>query len=185
HTRIENGQLNPHCKGLVQRCAARSICGKPGAVSCCLTTAAGVTHCRIKRDASHCTMPPGGMACVGNYVSCCDACTASGCAPPAIPTPTPSPSPTPTSCGGACPPIQAVFIILMENHNWSSIKNSSSAPYINNTLLPMASYATQYFNPPGVHPSEPNYRPVSRRRGERDEPRRPVSDLSLTGRLAE
>jgi phospholipase C len=50
-----------------------------------------------------------------------------------------------------------VFIILMENKNWSSIQNSASAPYINNTLLPMASYATQYFNPPNIHPSEPNY----------------------------
>jgi phospholipase C len=45
----------------------------------------------------------------------------------------------------------------MENHNWSDIKNNPSAPYINNTLLPMASYAEQYFNPPGSHPSEPNY----------------------------
>jgi len=45
----------------------------------------------------------------------------------------------------------------MENHNWSDIKNSPSAPYINHTLLPMASYAEQYYNPPGNHPSEPNY----------------------------
>jgi len=50
-----------------------------------------------------------------------------------------------------------VFLIVMENHNWSDIKNNSSAPYINNTVLPMSSYATQYFNPPGNHPSEPNY----------------------------
>ena len=53
--------------------------------------------------------------------------------------------------------VKTVFIILMENHNWSAIKGSASAPYINNTLLPMSSYATQYFNPPGIHPSEPNY----------------------------
>src|ERR1041384_6382054 len=53
--------------------------------------------------------------------------------------------------------VKTVFIILMENHNWSQIKNSTSAPYINNTLLPMSSYATQYFNPPGIHPSLPNY----------------------------
>lgn len=45
----------------------------------------------------------------------------------------------------------------MENHNWSSIENSVSAPYINNTLLPIASYAKQYYNPPSIHPSEPNY----------------------------
>lgn len=65
---------------------------------------------------------------------------------------------------GACLPsaaqtgnIKTVWIILMENHNWSQIKGSSSAPYINNTLLPMASHAEQYFNPPGIHPSLPNY----------------------------
>jgi hypothetical protein len=53
--------------------------------------------------------------------------------------------------------IKTVWVILMENHNWSSIKGSSSAPYINNTLLPMASHAEQYFNPPAIHPSLPNY----------------------------
>lgn len=52
---------------------------------------------------------------------------------------------------------KTVFLIMMENHNWSDVKNSTSAPYINQTLLPMASYAEQYFNPPGIHPSEPNY----------------------------
>jgi phospholipase C len=45
----------------------------------------------------------------------------------------------------------------MENHNWSDIKHSPSAPYINETILPMASHAEQYYNPPGIHPSEPNY----------------------------
>ncbi len=53
--------------------------------------------------------------------------------------------------------MKTVFLILMENHNWSDIKGSSSAPYINNTILPMASYTEQYYNPPGNHPSEPNY----------------------------
>jgi phosphatidylinositol-3-phosphatase len=50
-----------------------------------------------------------------------------------------------------------VFIILMENHNWSDIKGSPDAPYINKTLLPIASYTDQYYNPAGIHPSEPNY----------------------------
>jgi phospholipase C len=58
--------------------------------------------------------------------------------------------------------IKTVFIILMENHNWTgdgplSIKGNVSAPYINNTLIPMSSYANQFFNPPGNHPSLPNY----------------------------
>lgn len=53
--------------------------------------------------------------------------------------------------------IQTVFIVMMENHNWSSIQGNASAPYINNTLLPMGAHTEQYFNPQGIHPSEPNY----------------------------
>jgi hypothetical protein len=53
--------------------------------------------------------------------------------------------------------LKTVFIIVMENHNWSSIQGNPSAPYINHTLLPRASYALRYYNPPGNHPSEPNY----------------------------
>ena len=54
-------------------------------------------------------------------------------------------------------PLKTVFLIMMENHNWSDITSSSSAPYINNTLLAIGAHATQYFNPPGIHPSLPNY----------------------------
>src|ERR1700691_2934356 len=58
--------------------------------------------------------------------------------------------------------IRTVFIILMENHNWTGngtldIKGNSEAPYINNTLVPMASHAEAYYNPPNLHPSLPNY----------------------------
>jgi hypothetical protein len=47
------------------------------------------------------------------------------------------------SCAAALPAaaqlanVKTVFIILMENHNWSQIKDSASAPYINTTLMPM------------------------------------------------
>jgi hypothetical protein len=44
----------------------------------------------------------------------------------------------------------------MENKNWSEIKGSPDAPYIN-SLLPMAAYAEAYYTPPGNHPSETNY----------------------------
>jgi hypothetical protein len=60
-------------------------------------------------------------------------------------------------CDASLQDVQTVFIILMENHDWSNIFHSVSAPYINNTLLPMASHAEQYYNPPGLHPSLPNY----------------------------
>jgi hypothetical protein len=54
--------------------------------------------------------------------------------------------------------IKRVFIILMENSNWSNWSSASStATYVKGTLLPMSSYATMYFNPAGNHPSLPNY----------------------------
>jgi phosphatidylinositol-3-phosphatase len=58
---------------------------------------------------------------------------------------------------GNLPPIQTVFVILLENHDWADISGSTNAPFINGTLLPMASHCEQYYNPPGLHPSEPNY----------------------------
>ena len=42
---------------------------------------------------------------------------------------------------------KTVFLIVMENHNWSDIKNNPSAPYINQTLLPMASYSRAVLQP--------------------------------------
>jgi len=58
---------------------------------------------------------------------------------------------------GNLPPIQTVFVIALENYNWSAFKGSPDAPFINGTLLPMASSCEQYYTPPGLHPSEPNY----------------------------
>jgi hypothetical protein len=70
-------------------------------------------------------------------------------------------------------PIQTVFVIAMENHNWTQpssltspqqILGNPAAPYINSLVTPgnpnaqMVSYASNYLNvAPGVHPSEPNY----------------------------
>ncbi len=58
------------------------------------------------------------------------------------------------------PPIRHVFIIVMENHDWSSI-TSSVAPYMWNTLIPIGAHANNYHNVPtsmgALHPSEPNY----------------------------
>jgi hypothetical protein len=64
--------------------------------------------------------------------------------------------------------VKTVWVILMENHNWTGndagalfgapdIKGNPLAPYINGTLLHTAAHAEQYFNPPGNHPSLPNY----------------------------
>ena len=59
--------------------------------------------------------------------------------------------------------IQTVFIILMENHNWTDLGltpgncASCAAPYMMNTLAQQGAFASRYFNPPSNHPSEPNY----------------------------
>jgi phospholipase C len=55
--------------------------------------------------------------------------------------------------------VQRVWVIVMENTNWSSISgNTVAAPYINSLLTRVdAAYATRYSNPSAVHPSEPNY----------------------------
>lgn len=73
--------------------------------------------------------------------------------PTNVPVPVQLTNTVPNSING----IKTVFIIMMENHDWSTILGSSFCPYINNTLLPKASYCSQYKNPPGNHPSEPNY----------------------------
>jgi hypothetical protein len=75
---------------------------------------------------------------------------------PLSPSPTQGISPSPTQTSKESH-LKTVFLIVMENHNWSDILNNPSAPYINKTLLPQASFAQQYYNPPGNHPSEPNY----------------------------
>jgi hypothetical protein len=53
-----------------------------------------------------------------------------------------------------------VFLIVIENKNavgTGGVYGSPAAPYINHTLFPMAAVANNYFNPPGNHPSLPNY----------------------------
>lgn len=63
--------------------------------------------------------------------------------------------------------VKHVFIILMENHNWTGnnsgaasgdpdIKGGSLTPYIN-SLIPLRAHAGGDFNPPRNHPSLPNY----------------------------
>lgn len=64
--------------------------------------------------------------------------------------------------------VKTVWVVLMENHNWTGnnagaafgdpdIKGNPLAPYINGELLATSAHAERYFNPPGNHPSQPNY----------------------------
>src|SRR5207244_4026674 len=94
---VQDGSLRPECEDLVVVCAARSTCGKAGAVTCCRTDASGNTTCSIKRQAAACKAPSGGSACVGSFPSCCDACGPEGCVPAGSTTTTAPPPPTTTS----------------------------------------------------------------------------------------
>ncbi|MBI5388068.1 MAG: phosphoesterase [Verrucomicrobia bacterium] len=53
--------------------------------------------------------------------------------------------------------IRTVFLIVMENQDWSSIKGNPRCPYLNHTLLPQASYCEHYASPLSLHPTLPNY----------------------------
>jgi len=77
NTEVMNNVLPKSCKGAVRKCAARSTCGKPGFVTCCLANQSGHGHskCAIRKDAASC-MAKGG--CPGSFSSCCDACAADG-----------------------------------------------------------------------------------------------------------
>jgi hypothetical protein len=63
------------------------------------------------------------------------------------------PNLAPNSLGG----LQTVFVLLFENKDWSAILGGTNCPYINNALLPIASYCNQYNTPHALHPSEANY----------------------------
>jgi phospholipase C len=60
-------------------------------------------------------------------------------------------------------PIKTVFIIMMENHNWTrdphgnNLKDNPDAPYLNWDLVPNGAHAENYWNPPHEHPSLGNY----------------------------
>jgi len=69
-------------------------------------------------------------------------------------------------------PVQTVFVIALENHNFTQPASSPSpeqildnpaAPYVNSLITPgdpnatMTSYATNYQSANATHPSEPNY----------------------------
>ncbi|MGH7894074.1 MAG: hypothetical protein ACREQL_05350 [Candidatus Binatia bacterium] len=113
------GQLPKICLRTVLRCAAQSRCGRPGAVTCCRTSANGTTRCRMKASALECRAPKRGSACVGVLASCCDACGTRGCDVPTTSTTTTSSTttttttmttprscgsfvPSPPFCGGSC-----------------------------------------------------------------------------------
>ena len=89
-------QVTRACGNAARRCAARSTCGKPGALTCCRVSRSGNPRCKIS-TAERCQTSGG---CVGNYTSCCDACGPAGCVPTTTTTTTSS-----TTTTTAAPPV--------------------------------------------------------------------------------
>lgn len=90
-------------------------------------------------------------------LSACSAATSSSgshAARRAASTPTPSPSTTPAPAA-AVPQYDHIFWVMEENKSYNDIVGSSSAPYINDTLIPKGSLATD--DAAITHPSVNNY----------------------------
>lgn len=75
---------------------------------------------------------------------------------------------TPPKAQAQMDKVKTVWVILMENHNWTGnnagaaygapdIKGNPLAPYINGELLQKSAHAERYYNPKDNHPSLPNY----------------------------
>jgi hypothetical protein len=94
--RIHAHTLPPRCRSAVQRCAARSTCGKPGTVACCLP-APSDRKCKIT-DSGACTANGG---CASTAPSCCEAC-GGACGPTTTTTTTLPTNPCAGQC--SCPP---------------------------------------------------------------------------------
>jgi plastocyanin len=94
---VKTGSLPKDCRAAVVRCAKKSTCGKTGFVTCCRTTAAGISKCSVKSSEAKCKPPMGGSACMGAAPSCCDSCAAGSCG---ATTPTTTPGATTTTMSG-------------------------------------------------------------------------------------
>src|SRR5205807_1836500 len=55
------------------------------------------------------------------------------------------------------PPPNTAQPTIQTNHTGQTTTCSATATYTNNTLHAIHAHAAQYFNPPGIHPSLPNY----------------------------
>ena len=76
------------CRAAVIRCAAKSTCGNPTRVACCIEKK-GRTTCRVLHDAAACSAKHGTA---GACASCCDACAGGACTGGATTTTVPGPT---------------------------------------------------------------------------------------------
>lgn len=66
-----------------------------------------------------------------------------------------TPARSPAVRGTFPAPITHVFVVMMENTDWATVKGDPDMPYVNRTLLPAFAHAENYRG--ADHPSLPNY----------------------------
>ncbi|MBL1101752.1 alkaline phosphatase family protein [Streptomyces coffeae] len=90
-----------------------------------------------------------------------------------------------TAQAAALPTPDHVVVVVMENHSYSQVIGSSSAPYINNTLKAGGANLTQSYGL--THPSEPNYYMLfsGSNQGRTDDSCVPVGSLSAPNLASE
>ncbi|MET7653990.1 MULTISPECIES: alkaline phosphatase family protein [unclassified Streptomyces] len=90
-----------------------------------------------------------------------------------------------TAQAAALPTPDHVVVVVMENHAYSQVIGSSSAPYLNNTLKAGGAALTQSYGL--THPSEPNYYMLfsGSNQGRTDDSCVPVGSLSASNLASE
>src|SRR6266566_2562706 len=137
---VQSGSLRQPCRDAAVQCAAKSVCGRTGFVTCCRTHASGTASCSIRHSAAGCEAPPGGMACVGQVPSCCDACGAGGTCP------------SPTSTTTSLPPLTTTTVTtsttMASSTTSSSTTTSTAAATTTTTTAPPPPTTTTTTPPP-------------------------------------
>jgi hypothetical protein len=113
-----------------------------------LGAALALSACSGGETTSNATVMPSSVVTTPAATGTTSPPAAGSSASPASPTPAPSPT------SGGVPDFRHVYVIVMENKEYSSIVGSSSAPYLN-SLIARYGLATQFYAE--THPSEPNY----------------------------
>ena len=148
HEAVVSGALPRRCKAAVMSCAQRSVCGKPGYVTCCGTTPKGTTTCRIRRSARACLAHPprGGHSALSPFSSVCDACPAGVCT--STTTTTLGVSAMAEDCRSVLvtwsnPDVSVTIVRSTDNATWTTVLSASSvgqATFLDTGLQPSTAY---------------------------------------------
>lgn len=151
------GALPQECKSELTRCAAKSTCGKEGAVTCCRVDRRGKVRCSIKKSADKCQPPSGGVSCLGSSTSCCDACTGSSSPGGAFvcegSSTTTTAAPTTTTAGPTTTTAAPTTTIPVPTTTTAAPTTTTAAPTTTTIVVPTTTTTTLVGSPSGAFAS--------------------------------